>query len=124
MRQDLVLPRLLGLSCLRSEDSVRRAFAPVDEDAATVWMDLHLNRTFEPWLGVPWILDLDATVKPLYGEQEEARLGDNPQQPGRPSHVYQAVLCSAAKLVLKVDVQAGNQTASEYAQPVLWGWLD
>lgn len=23
-----------------------------------------------------------------------------------------------------VDVQAGNQTANEYAQPVLWGWLD
>jgi hypothetical protein len=124
MRQDLVLPQLLGLSCLRSEDSVRRAFAQVDEDAATLWMDLHLNRTFEPLLGVPWILDLDATVKPLYGEQEEARLGYNPQKPGRPSHVYQAFLCSAAKLVLNVDVQAGNQTASEYAQPVLWGWLD
>jgi len=25
---------------------------------------------------------------------------------------------------LSVDVQAGNQTASEYAQPVLRGWLD
>jgi hypothetical protein len=86
--------------------------------------DLHINRTYEPLLGTDWILNLDATVKPLYREQEEARLGYNPHKPGRPSHVYQAFLCSAAKLVLNVDVQAGNQTASEYAQPVLWGWLD
>ena len=122
MRQDPVLPQLLGPACLRSEDSIRRAFAHVDGDAATLWLDLHLNRTYEPLLGTAWILDLDATVKPLYGEREEARLGYNPHKPGRPSHVYQAFLCSAAKLVLNVDVQAGNQTASEYAQPVLWGW--
>lgn len=38
MRQDLVLPQLLGLSCLRSEDSIRRAFSSVEEDAATLWM--------------------------------------------------------------------------------------
>jgi hypothetical protein len=120
MRQDPVLPQWLGLACLRSEDSIRRAFAHVDGDAATLWLDLHLNRTYEPLLGTGWILDLDATVKPLYGEREEARLGYNPHKPGRPSHVYQACLCSAAKLVLNVDVQAGNQTASEYAQPVLW----
>lgn len=37
-------------------------------------MDVHLNRTYEPLLGVRWIMDLDATLKPLYGEQEEARL--------------------------------------------------
>jgi hypothetical protein len=55
-------------------------------------------------------------------EDEEAPLGYNPHKPGRPSHVSQAFLCSAAKLVLNVDVQAGNQTASEHAQPVLWGW--
>jgi len=44
-------------------------------------------------------------------------------QPGRPSHVYQGMVLAAAKLVLNVDVQAGNLTASEYAQPTLWGWL-
>lgn len=124
MRQDRVLPELLGIECLRSEDSVRRAFARVDEGAATLWMDVHLDKTFAALLRMPWILDIDATVKPLYGHQEEAKLGYNPAKPGRPSHVYQAFLFSSAKLVLNVDVQAGNQTASEYAQPVLWGWLD
>ena len=124
MRQDQVLPELLGISCLRSEDSVRRAFANINEEAATLWMDLHLDKTFAALLRMPWILDIDATVKTLYGHQEEARLGYNPTKPGRPSHVYQAFLFSSAKLVLNVDVQAGNQTASEYAQPVLWGWID
>jgi hypothetical protein len=69
-------------------------------------------------------LDVDATVKTLYGRQEEARVGYNPMKPGRPSHVYQVMVLAAAKLVLNVDVQAGNLTASEYAQPTLWGWLD
>ena len=45
-------------------------------------------------------------------------------KPGRPSHVYQGMVLAAAKLVLNVDVQAGNLTASEYAQPTLWGWLE
>jgi hypothetical protein len=45
MRQDLVLPQLPGLECLRSEDSIRRVFAQVDEDAATWWIDSRQNRT-------------------------------------------------------------------------------
>jgi len=124
MGQDPVLPQWMALTCLRSEDSIRRAFAHVDEDAATLWLDMHLNQTYAPLLATAWILDLDATVKPLYGEQQGARLGYNPHKPGWPSLVYEAVLCAAAKLVLNVDVQVGNQTASEYAQPVLWGWLN
>ena len=63
-------------------------------------------------------------MKTLYGKQEEARLGYNPMKPGRPSHVYQVMVLAAAKLVRNVDVQAGNLTASEYAQPTLWGWLE
>jgi len=33
-------------------------------------------------------LDMDVTVKPLYGHQQGAQIGYNPQKPGRPSHVY------------------------------------
>ena len=36
----------------------------------------------------------------------------------------EVMVLAAAKLVLNVDVQAGNLTASEYAQPTLWGWLE
>src|ERR1700733_5208213 len=35
-----------------------------------------------------WILDIDTTVKPLYGRQEGAVVGYNPKKPGRPSHCY------------------------------------
>jgi hypothetical protein len=124
MRGDPVLPKLLGIGKLRSEDSIRRAFANQDEDALTLWMDRQMDKTFSALLEQEWVLDLDATVKTLYGKQEEARVGYNPMKPGRPSHVYQAMVLAAAKLVLNVDVQGGNLTASEYAQPTLWGWLE
>jgi Transposase DDE domain group 1 len=124
MRGDPVLPKLLGIECLRSEDSIRRAFANQDEDALMLWMDQQTDKTFAALLEQEWVLDLDATVKTLYGRQEEARVGYNPMKPGRPSHVYQVMVLAAAKLVLNVDVQAGNLTASEYAQPTLWGWLE
>lgn len=124
IRGDDVLPQLLGIEQFRSEDSVRRAFEKQDEEALTAWIDRYTNETYAALLDQEWILDLDATVKTLYGHQEEARLGYNPMKPGRPSHVYHALLFSAAKLVVNVDVQAGNQTASQYAQPTLWGWLE
>jgi hypothetical protein len=124
IRGDSVLAKLLGIENLRSEDSIRRAFANQDEDALTLWMDGQTEKCFAALLKQDWVLDLDATVKTLYGKQEEARLGYNPMKPGRPSHVYQVMVLAAAKLVLNVDVQAGNLTASEYAQPTLWGWLE
>jgi Transposase DDE domain group 1 len=50
--------------------------------------------------------------------------GYNPSKPGRPSHVYHCYFLAAVRLVLEVEVQPGNQTASQYAQPGLWAWLD
>jgi hypothetical protein len=124
IRGDDVLPGVLGIETFRSEDSIRRAFEKQDEEELTLWIDRRMNETFEALLEAPWILDLDATVKTLYGRQEEARIGYNPHKPGRPSHVYHAMLLAAGKLVLNVDAHAGNQTASQYAQPALWGWLE
>ena len=121
---DSVIAGLFGVATLRSEDSVRRAFEDVDDDAITTWIDQQMDRTFAPLLEQEWVLDLDATIKTLYGRQEEARVGYNPTKPGRPSHVYQVMVLAAGKLVLNIDTQAGNQSASEYAQPTLWGWLD
>lgn len=124
LRGDQVMAQMLGIKTLRSEDSVRRAFEKVLEGKLTLWMDLNLGETFDALLKSPWILDLDATVKTLFGRQEEARVGYNPAKPGRPSHVLHAMLLTPAKLVLNVDVQAGNQTASVYGQDGLWGWLE
>src|SRR4051812_14434111 len=67
---------------VRSEDAVRRAFQTGEEELYTVWTRQHLAATYEPLLSEPWILDMDATVKPLYGHQEQAVLGYNPGNRG------------------------------------------
>jgi len=124
LRFDGVNPQLLGMSKVCSEDSVRRAFCDVEEAAGTEWLTRHLQVSYEPLLREPWILDIDTTVKPLYGHQEGAKKGYNPGKPGRPSHAYHTYFAANIRLVLDVEVQAGNQTASSYAQPELWKFLD
>ena len=75
-------------------------------------------------LSVPWVLDVDTTIKVLYGKQEGAVVGYNPKKPGRPSHVYHTYSIANLRLVLEVEVQPGNQTAASYSAPDLWSLLD
>lgn len=124
LRGDGVNPELLGMNKVVSEDSVRRALASMDEAASGAWLKKHLKASCEPLLEEPWALDVDTTVKPLYGHQEDARVGYNPQKPGRPSHAYHSYFIANLRLVLDVEVQAGNQTASSFAQPELWSLVD
>lgn len=124
LRADTLTPTLLGVGKLVSEDSARRAFQKADEGACQGWLERHLERSYEALLKEDWILDVDATVKPLYGRQEGARLGYNPTKPGRPSHVYHSYLAANIRLLLGVEVQPGNQTAPSFAQPGLWKFLD
>lgn len=124
IRFDSVNPGLLGMEKVVSEDSVRRAFRRADEPACRDWLQSHLRRCWETLLYEPWILDVDGTVKPLYGKQEGAVLGYNPHKPGRPSHVYQTYIVANLRLVLDVEIQPGNQTAASFAQPRLWSILD
>ena len=86
LRGDEVLPELLGMSRIVSEDAVRRAFATIEEQAGAVWLRRHLDYCLEPLLAEAWRLDVDTTVKPLSGRQEGAVVGYNPNKPGRPSH--------------------------------------
>jgi len=124
IRSDGVNPDLLGMKKVASEDSVRRALLAMKEEESDRWMQRHLKASYEPLLEEPWILDMDSTVKPLYGHQEDAKLGYNPMKPGRPSHVYHTNFVANLRIVLEVEVQAGNQTATSYAQPGLWALLD
>lgn len=124
VRCDGVNPCLLGMEKIVSEDSVRRALKKIEEEAGTDWLHKHLERCYLPLLYEPWILDIDATVKPLYGKQEGAVLGYNPQKPGRPSHVYHTYFAANIRLALEVEVQAGNQTAAKYSRPGLWSLLE
>jgi hypothetical protein len=124
LRSDTVNPPLLGMNKVVSEDSVRRAFGSVDEAACVAWQRNHLRRCYEPLLYEPWILDIDTTVKPLYGHQQGAKVGYNPHKPGRPSHVYHTYFIANLRLVLDVEVQPGNQSASSYSRPALFAFFD
>src|ERR1700737_4525393 len=97
LRGDGVNPELLGMTKVAREDSGRRGL---------------------------WALDVDTTVKPLYGHQEDAKVGYNPQKPGRPSHAYHSYFIGNLRMVMDVEVQAGNRTAASFAQPELWSLLD
>ena len=69
------------------------------------------------------MLDIDSTIKPLYGRQEGAMVGYNPQKPGRPSHCYHTYLMANLRLVLGVDVQPGDKHTSKHGQAGLWSLL-
>src|SRR5260370_13352855 len=48
LRGDEVLPELLGMSRIVSEDAVRRAFATVGEEAGALWLPRHLRYCLQP----------------------------------------------------------------------------
>jgi len=124
IRHDSIHPELLGIEQFISEDSARRALSRVEEAHGIAWLDRHLNTTTRALLTTPWILDLDATVKCLYGKQEGATIGYNPHKPGRPSHCYHSAFMANTRLALHVEVAPGNKNASSYGMPGFWQWFD
>jgi hypothetical protein len=124
LRADGVNPRLLGMNGVVAEDTLRRALKAIEENAALAWLDRHIERTVLPLLNAPWILDVDVTVKSLYGKQEGALIGFNPKKPGRPSHAYHTYQVSGLRLMLGIDVLAGNQSHANHTLPGLLGILD
>jgi hypothetical protein len=124
LRADTVTPRLLGMTKVLSEDAVRRGLTKIAPEAGATWLGENLDYVTRPLLREPWILDVDTTVKPLFGHQEGAVVGYNPGKPGRPSHSYHSYLIANLRLVLDVEVHDGNQTAAKHGAPGLWALLD
>jgi DDE family transposase len=119
LMSDRVNSKLLGMNKVVSDDSARRALHKIDEQKGVDWLEDHLFSCYAPLLKTPWILDVDVTVKPLYGHQEGAVMGYNPQKPGRPSHTYHTYMMGNLRMVLNVEVQAGNQSHSNDSLPGL-----
>ena len=67
LRCDPVNPPLLGMTKVVSEDAVRRALRKIEAEAGRAWLQEQLDYCTRPLLREPWILDVDTTVKPLYG---------------------------------------------------------
>jgi hypothetical protein len=124
VRGDRVNPALLGMDGTVSEDAVRAAMKRIGEERGLAWLGGHLRDCIEPVLGLPWILDIDTTVKPLYGHQQGAEIGYNPHKPGRPSHAYHSYFMAGLRLCLGVDVMPGKRHAGAWGTPGLWRMLD
>lgn len=124
IRNDTLNPPLLGMTKIVSEDSARRAFQNADPIACATWQKTHLKHCYEALLVEPWILDIDTTVKPLYGHQEGAEIGYNPKKPGRPCQIIHTFMIGQLRIVLDCEVLSGKQHSSNYTMPLLWELLD
>ena len=124
IRNDPVNAALLGMKKAVSEDAVKRALRDnLSEQAGCYWLRKTLLNTYLPILGEGWILDVDTTIKTLYGKQEGSIVGYNHHKPGRPSHTYHSYMIANLRLMLDVDVHAGNETASKHTAPGIWSLL-
>ena len=124
LRTDQVLPELLGMTKMVSEDSLRRALASMPEQAGLDWLQSHIDQCTFPLLSERYIIDIDTTVKPLYGHQEGAVVGYNPKKPGRPSHVHHTYTLAGLRLVLGVETAPGNEHTGKHSAPGLWALID
>ena len=124
VRGDGVNPGLLGMDSTVSEDAVRLAMGRMDEEEGLAWLSQQITSSIAPVLVLPWILDIDVTVKPLYGHQQGTAIGYNPHKPGRPSHVYHSYFVGALRICLGVEVRPGNEHAAARGMPQLWKTLD
>ena len=124
LRFDAVNPAMLGMKKVVSEDSARRNLKKLDQMEARKWQRKHLRETWERLLYEPWMLDIDTTVKTVFGHQDGAEVGYNPHKPGRPSHAYHTYWIARLRLCLDVEVRPGKQSSSSHGMPALWELID
>jgi hypothetical protein len=124
LRFDNVTPPLLGMTKVVSEDSARRALEKLGQIEARTWQRRHLRACWEALLSEPWVLDIDTTIKTIYGKQEGAEVGYNPHKPGRPSHAYHTYWIARIRLCLDVEVRPGKAHAGKHGMPGLWELID
>ena len=124
LRGDAVAASALGMNKIVSEDALRRAISRIDEAASSAWLRPSLAISVRHALDRPWVLDIDATIKPLYGRQEGAEIGYNPTKPKRPSHALHTFLVANLRLVLDVQVSSGKQHSSTHMKTALGHLLD
>jgi len=121
---DGVAAELLGLNKIVSHDSIERGLDKMDKSKAEKWLKQAYSRMYEPLLSTPYVLDLDPTVKVLYGSQEKAEVGYNHQKPGRRSHCLHTYFIGTLRIVLDVEVHSGKETAGLHSHSRLWSLLD
>jgi hypothetical protein len=57
------------MSKIVSEDSLRRSLARMSAEQSQDWLRPQLLASVQAALNTPWILDIDTTIKTLFGKQ-------------------------------------------------------
>ena len=122
LRADGVTPELLGIQRVVSEDAVRRALRAIEETPGVNGLQSHIDASVLPQFDAPWILDVDAAIKQLYGKQQEgAVMGYNPKKPGP---LRAPIQMAGLRLILGVEVTAGNESNASHSLPGLLRYID
>lgn len=137
LRGDAVAPEVLNLCKIIGDESLRRALAQIapapkesdDEEAqkrqqaqvalSDKWMDQALLESVQYALVERWILDIDTTIKTLFGRQNGAEVSYNPHKPGRPSHALHTYWIANLRLVLQTRVESGKSHSAAQSLPGL-----
>jgi hypothetical protein len=124
LRGDAVSPQILGMQKIISEDALRRSLLRMSTEQSQAWLAPQLMGCVQAALSTPWILDVDTTIKPLYGKQIGAEVSYNPHKPERPSYALHTYWVGNLRLVLDVVVSPGNERSAAKARPGLIGVLE
>jgi hypothetical protein len=108
LRCDGVSSQILGMSKIVSEDSLRRALARISAYGSRDWLRPQLLSSVQAALDSSWILDIDTTVKTLFGQQSGAEVSYDPHKPGWRSHALHTYFVSNLRMVLDVVVCPGR----------------
>ena len=124
LRNDAACAALLGLTKVVSDESLRRALKNCGGARLGGWLARHERESYEPLLQHDYVIDVDNSVKCVYGRQEGAELGYNPQKPGRPSHNYHTAFIGLLRIVLTVDVRPGKMHSGRIGMEGVFARLD
>ena len=116
---DTISAELFGMSKTQSCDSVRRGLLGMNPEAALKWVWNENLHCLAPLLAQQYALDLDPTVKTLYGHQEGAAVGYNPHKHGRPSHCFHVMSIAELRMSVGFVILPGNETSGADSMPML-----
>lgn len=116
---DGVSAETFGMEKTMSCDSVRRGLMKIDAKEGLAWAFRQNIHCLAPILPENYVLDLDPTVKTVYGDQEGAEVGYNPHKPGHKSHCYHTMSIASLRMPVGVIVLPGNETAGVDSIPML-----
>lgn len=121
---DAACADLLGMSKVMSDESVRRALKRCGEAELDAWLTRHEREVVESLLRFDYVMDVDSTVRTVYGRQEGAEPGYNPHKPGRPSLNCHTFFVGTARVVVGADVLPGSRHAGRCGLPWLAKFME